>query len=245
MSCLRPYTPINTLKPVTDDVWIVDGPEIRMNYLGIGVPFTTRMTVVRLPDGGLWLHSPTPVDEDLVGALAVLGAPHYLIAPNRLHTRWIGDWKARFPEAIACAAPDARKRASLRFGAFDAELGAPPAKWSPLIEQVPVAGDFMTEVVFFHCPSRALIITDLIQNLEPDRIGCWHWRLLMKLDGVIAPDGQTPYDLRVTFRRHRAGVGAAVARMIAWQPERVLLAHGRCYRGNAEAELRRAFRWAL
>jgi hypothetical protein len=33
--------------------------------------------------------------------------------------------------------------------------------------------------------------------------------------------------------------------MLAWQPERVMIAHGRWYDKDAAAELRRAFRWVL
>jgi hypothetical protein len=33
--------------------------------------------------------------------------------------------------------------------------------------------------------------------------------------------------------------------MMAWEPERIIIAHGRWYEGNAVAELRRAFRWVL
>ena len=36
-----------------------------------------------------------------------------------------------------------------------------------------------------------------------------------------------------------------VQTMLAWEPLRVILAHGRWYPDHAEAELRRAFRWAL
>jgi hypothetical protein len=31
--------------------------------------------------------------------------------------------------------------------------------------------------------------------------------------------------------------------MVAWAPERVIFAHGRCYERDGAAELRRAFRW--
>jgi hypothetical protein len=33
--------------------------------------------------------------------------------------------------------------------------------------------------------------------------------------------------------------------MLAWQPERVMIAHGRWYDKDGAAELRRAFRWVL
>ena len=38
---------------------------------------------------------------------------------------------------------------------------------------------------------------------------------------------------------------AAVERMIAWNPERVILAHGRWFRSTGTDELRRVFRWVL
>ena len=67
----------------------------------------------------------------------------------------------------------------------------------------------------------------------------------MKVGGVSDPDGKMPYDLRTTFLRHREAFKAAVETMLAWHPERILLAHGRWYANNAEAELRRACRWML
>jgi hypothetical protein len=33
--------------------------------------------------------------------------------------------------------------------------------------------------------------------------------------------------------------------MVAWAPERIVLAHGRCYEADGTAELKRAFRWIL
>ena len=55
------YAPLDILKPVTADIWIIHGPIIRF----YGLPFTTRATVVRLDDGTVWLHSPTAYHPDL------------------------------------------------------------------------------------------------------------------------------------------------------------------------------------
>jgi hypothetical protein len=44
-----------------NDVWIVDGPVIRFGMPWPRFPFPTRMTVVRLTGGDLFLHSPTPL----------------------------------------------------------------------------------------------------------------------------------------------------------------------------------------
>jgi hypothetical protein len=42
------YPPLNTLKRVVEDVWIVDGPVIRFGMPWPKMPFPTRMTVIRL-----------------------------------------------------------------------------------------------------------------------------------------------------------------------------------------------------
>lgn len=80
------YAPLNTLKPVADDIWIVDGPEIGMRYFGFTLPFPARMTIVRLPEGDLWVHSPIAWSDDLGVATAALGSVRYLVAPNTLTT---------------------------------------------------------------------------------------------------------------------------------------------------------------
>ena len=65
------YEPINVYKPVAPNIGIVDGP---FEYLTVGgvrlpLPFTTRMTVVRLSNGDLFLHSPIKFDGRLANEL--------------------------------------------------------------------------------------------------------------------------------------------------------------------------------
>ena len=48
------YRPLHTLKPFGSNIWIADGGIVRMAFpLGLSIPFSTRMTVIRLADGGL------------------------------------------------------------------------------------------------------------------------------------------------------------------------------------------------
>jgi hypothetical protein len=242
---ITPYQPINTLRAIADQLWIVDGPLIRFSYAWVRLPFPTRMTIVRLGSGELWVHSPTELTPGLKAEVDRLGRVRHLIAPIKLHYWWVGDWQAACPEALAYAAPGARERAAKRGAAFDLDLGAePPAAWAGEIDQLPVAGGFMTEIVFFHRRSRTLILTDLIENFEPDRVPAAWLRLLMRLGGVMHPRGSTPRDLRPTFVGHRQAMRRALATMIGWRPQHVIVAHGRCYHENALGELERAFRWA-
>lgn len=241
----EPYAPLDEPKPVAPDVWIVDGPEIRMRWLFASVPFPTRMTVIRLPDGGLWVHSPTQPSPALFDAVDALGPVRFLIAPNTIHYWSIPDWAERYPEAEVWAAPGTAATAK-RPLPLCRDLGdAPPEVWAGTIDQVLVPGDLVTEVDFLHRPSRTLILADLIENFELDRVRPLWMRLALRVFGGADPDGCAPVDLRLTFWRHRRTVAAAARRMIDWAPERIVLAHGRCYGRDAVAELRRGLRWAL
>ena len=100
----------------------------------------------------------------------------------------------------------------------------------------------MEEVVFFHRTTRTLILADLIENFEPQKMwGAYRW--LVRLAGAADPDGKAPIDLRLTFLGRKDAARVSLERMLAWKPEKVVMAHGRCYDRNGTAELRRAFRW--
>ncbi|MCF3592941.1 DUF4336 domain-containing protein [Rhodobacteraceae bacterium LMO-12] len=236
------YEPLNTLKPVGPEIWIVDGPAIRF----YGMPFSTRATVVRLANGDLWVHSPTHLTEDLRAEVAALGPVRHLIAPNWIHYAYVTAWQAAFPEAVAWAAPGVKKRADKKGMAitFDRDLGdEAESPWAREIEQMIVRGSRVHhEAVFFHGASRTLVLTDLIENFEAGNLPWW-MRIFARMAGIVDPDGQMPRDMRATFSGHRQTLRAAVERMIGWQPEAVIVAHGRWYRENGVAELRRAFRF--
>jgi hypothetical protein len=237
------YAPINTLKRVCDDVWIVDGPVIRFGMPWPKLPFTTRMTIVRL-DGELFIHSPTPLTPTLARQIASIGRPRWLIGPNRIHYWWLGIWKAAYPRAEPWLAPRIDKHAKGRLQ-FTPRLltGDRGYPWDSAIATLPVAGRFMTEFEFFHRPSRTLVLTDLIENFEVAKLDSFLVRLLVRAAGALAPNGQMPRDMRLTFDRD--AIRSAARKMIEWNPERVIFAHGRWYESDGAARLNDGFRWAL
>src|SRR5215472_15258635 len=87
------YEPINVYKPLAPDIGIVDGP---FEYLTAGgvrlpLPFTTRMTVIRLSDGELFVHSPIKFDRGLAEELREFGTVRHLVSPNQFHYAHIGE----------------------------------------------------------------------------------------------------------------------------------------------------------
>ena len=211
-----------------------------------GAPFSTRCTIVRLENGALWVHSPARLTDGLRAELRDIGPVGHLIAPNRLHYVNIGDWQNAYPEALSYAAPGVAERAS-RMGqalSFDHDLEqATGLPWENQIDQMIVQGSKChREAVFHHRGSSTLILTDLIQNFETAKLPAW-LRPLVWLAGIDDSDGKMPPDMRLTFRK--TPLAESIEAMIAWQPQRLILAHGRWYDQDAVDELRRAFRRIL
>ncbi|MBV1797362.1 DUF4336 domain-containing protein [Siccirubricoccus sp. G192] len=237
------YPPLDTPKPVAPGVWVVDSGPQRV----LGLPFPVRMTVLRLEDGGLWLHSPTRHSPGLAAALAECGPVRHLLAPGTAHWTHLPGWQAAFPEARLWAAPGVAERArrqgaALRVDGVLAE--APPPDWAGEIEQAVLSGPGFVEVAFHHRPSHSLVLTDSIQAMEPARLP-FAMRLLVRALGVAGPEGGTPIQLRLLLGRRRAANRAAAARLLALAPERVIFAHGAFYAADGKAQLRRAWGWLL
>jgi hypothetical protein len=147
----------------SDGIWLAEAP---LRFFGL--PLGTRMTVVRLPDGGLFVHSPVALTSTLAAEIDALGRVHHVVSPNELHHLWLGDAHAAWPDARLWAPPGlAQKRPELPFAA---PLGdAAPDAWAGALEQGLVRGSrWMEEVVFFHPASRTLRVGDLCQHFGPE-----------------------------------------------------------------------------
>ncbi|MGJ5038588.1 SDR family oxidoreductase [Bradyrhizobium sp. HKCCYLRH3059] len=231
------------LRPVADNVWIVDGGRIR----AAGLPLSVRMTVIRLPSGDLLLHSTTRFTHALREELEQLGPIKYLLAPNVAHWMFLPDWQAALPNAQVFAAPGLAERQQVRRSGLriDRELtDVTPDEWSADIQLVLVAAPMFTEVELFHRPSRTLVLTDLVQNLAPEGLGIVA-RTAANLLGITAPDGKAPTHLRMLLRLGGRAVRLAAARLIALAPERVVFSHGRWFDTGGAHQLRRALGWLL
>jgi hypothetical protein len=226
------------LRTLAPDLWVADGPPVR--FLGL-FDYPTRMAVVRLADGGLWVWSPVALSEELAAEVEALGPVRHLVAPNKLHHLFLEAWSRRFPEARLYAAPGlAGKRPDL---AFDVELDdAPVSAWQGQIDHVIFRGSFaLEEVVFLHRPSRSALVCDLIQRFDPATLRGWRGAWL-RLWGLAGEDGSTPLEWRASFLR-RDAARAALARVLAWDPERLVIAHGLLPEENGRAALERGLRW--
>ncbi len=222
---------------IDNDIWLAEGACVRF----FGLPYSTRMTVIRLTDGSLWVHSPIALTDALAAQVDALGSVRYLIAPNQLHHLFLEQWQQRYPQA-SCYATDAliRKRDDLYFDyPLRTELHY---AWSDQIFHLLFTGSvLMQECVFFHPPSKTLLVTDLIENFAPRHFHGWQ-RLLARMTGIVAPNGKMPIDWRLSFCLQRALVREHLGNMLAWQPQRIVMAHGEVIHECSAEHLRMAFR---
>lgn len=225
------------LTPFGPSLCLAEGPTVSF----YGFPYPTRMAVVRLADASAWVWSPIALTPEVEQAVGSIGPVRHIVSPNKIHHLFLGEWSRRWPDARLHAPPGlARRKPELR---FDAELGdEPDPAWSGEIDQVVFRGSFaMEEVVFFHRPSRAVIFGDLVQRHDPAQMKGWKG-MLMRLDGLVGERGSTPREWRASFLRRRPAREAR-ARVLAWQPERLVIAHGACAEKDAARIVARALAW--
>jgi Domain of unknown function (DUF4336) len=229
------------LRQFAQDVWIVEGPNVR----DMGFMFTTRMSIVKLADGSLWVDSPVPVPSDILERITRLGPVRYLVAATPRHVWRLASWHDLFPEAElwACrTTPFTLKKGNLAFTGTLTDQ--PPRGWADDLDQVAFKGNpLIEEVIFLHKRSGTLILDDLIQTHPPVKGKLLH-NALLKLAGVVSPHGGVGLDIRLSFI-HRDVARRSLAKLLSWDFDKLIIAHGVCIEKSAKAFVERAFRWLM
>lgn len=224
------------MQQLHSDLWIADAP---LRFFGLEVG--ARMTVVRLPGPKLLLHSPIEAAADLVREVESLGPVAYLVAPNRFHHLFVGEWQRACPEASIYVAPGLdTKRADLTIAGVLSD--EPEPGWKGPLDQVLVGGfPLANEVVFFHRPSATLIATDLAFNVGSSSPPLT--RLAFRLAGTYGR--LSPTLLERLFVRDRTAFRHSLERILEWPFDRVVVAHGEVSGKGGREELLRGYSWVL
>jgi hypothetical protein len=207
-----------------------------------GFPYSTRMTVIQLSDGRLWIHSPERLNDELKEALKNIDEVGYLISPNKLHHLFLTEWISVYPNAKPYAAPGLiEKRPDIT---FSKELSGIPEKgWGTDIEQAIFQGSpAMEEMVFFHKSSKTLILTDLIENFDAS-VFTWWQKPIAWIGGILSPNGKTPLDWRLSFLLGKKRARVTYNKMLGWEPQNIILSHGKCIIGGGQDFLKKSFKW--
>ncbi|MGH9422422.1 MAG: DUF4336 domain-containing protein [Thermoanaerobaculia bacterium] len=203
-------------------------------------PISARMSVVRIGDGQLMLHSPCNIDDATAAAVAELGRVGYIVAPGSLHHLHVATAQRRYPDARTYICPGIERRApGLR---FDSMLGPrPPPAWSDTIDQVLIRGGrYVQEVAMLHKPSRTLLLVDAIENYG-DRTDDVSWQLKVwwKLLRMWNKPKPAP-EYRMGWK-DKAATRASLEAILEWDFDKIVLSHGDNIVENAKETARRAW----
>jgi hypothetical protein len=223
---------MQALRSFAEGLWDYESP------VKFGVRMPARTVLVELGGGGLLVHSPGRLDDEIRTAIDRLGPVRGVIAPNNFHHLFVAAWCEAYPEAELHIAPGlADKRPDLEGQVLTDE---PAPLWAGELEQHVWAGiPKIGEVVFVHQPSRTLLNTDMMHNMQHDP--SWAARTAWRMLGGYGRFGTTRLERWLT--KDRAALRASVDRVLAWDFARVTVAHGEILEDGAKDQVRDAWRW--
>ena len=222
---------------VPEKIYIVEYP-IRFG----GMELFSRMTLVRLDDGKLWVHSPCHLDPRLKSEIDRLGDVAYIIAPGNFHHLHVSDFQSHYHDAETFLCPGLeKKRPELE---FDWILGnRPDPRWNSEFDQVAIHGTrIISEVAFVHKRSGTLILVDLLENIGDDythEVGLllkFWWKAVFHMwnNPKAAPEYQIGWGDKEVVRK-------GLQKILSWDFDRIVLAHGNLIDSNAKAVLTKAW----
>jgi len=231
--CLEEY--------ISGKIWIVEYP-VRFG----GMDIYGRMTIVRLNDGRLFVHSPCKVDAVLKSEIDRIGPVAFIVAPGTYHHLYVADFQKLYPNAETFLCPGIeKKRPDLK---FDWMLGnRPDPRWQQELDQVFVQGTkVIAEVAFLHRESKTLILVDLLENIGDDYqhkagllLRFW-WKIVLKMwnNPKAAPEYQMGWGDKKIVRQ-------SLQHIIDWQADRIILSHGELIESNVNEILNTAWEKVL
>lgn len=223
---------MTVLEAIDDGLWVTTTAQ---TFLGLRVG--TRMTVVRLASGGLWVHSPVMLTDALRGELDQLGPVEHIVGPNFYHHLRLGEYVEAYPSAKLHGAPGlADKRQDL---SFDSTLADGSAPWGDELEALHIGGTMLRETVFVHAGTRSLIASDLLENFETS--DHFPTRMYLKISGVHGKAG-VGWPIRLMHRKRQLA-REGLDRVLCRELERIVICHGDIIESDGRAVLRDAYAW--
>ena len=224
---------------VKDCIWINSAP---LKYYGLNIG--TKMTIVKLNDSNLFLHSPTKLTKELKNELDKIGKVRFLIAPNKLHHLHIKDYADIYNESKAFGVKELKeKRKDIDFAGFlDTK---PQLEWEKEIDQTVFEGSvFSNEVIFFHKDSKTLIVTDLLEQYDKNgHFKGLKEKIAAKFLGIYKTPA-LPIDEKL-FILNKKLAKKAIEKILTWDFNKIIMAHGPLVKDNAKDVFYNAFRWLL
>jgi len=226
--CPATHGPIEKL---SENLWRVEGALPRMSLRRV-------MTVARLSDGRLVIHSAVALADEAMRELEAWGTPAFLVVPNGFHRLDAPAYKKRYPSLKVLTPKGARNKVAERVpvdGTYDDFPSDPQVQLQPLAG----VGDHEGAMIVRSADGVTVVLTDVVFNMDKksDFLG---W-LFTSLFGS-APGPRVSRLYKMVAVKDKEALRADLERL-ATTPElqRLVVAHEKLASGAAAAEaLRRA-----
>ncbi|MBC3764696.1 DUF4336 domain-containing protein [Neptunicella marina] len=210
-------------------IWIKEYP---IRYAG--TKFNSRMTIVRLTNSNLMIHSPCDIDEPTKASINKLGKVEFIIAPSNFHYFYISSAQEAFPDAETLICPGVEiKIPNIKFNWF---LGdQPDPRLIQDFEQVLVRGSkYMWEIAFFHKKTRTLILVDLIENFTDKTAGVsWSLKFWWKAIFHMWANPKPAPEYQFGWKDKKSACGS-LNRILQWDFDKIIVSHGDLIEENAK-----------
>lgn len=222
---------------IKGQIWILEYP-VRFG----GMDVFARMTIIKLPNGDLFIHDPCKIDESVKNEIDIIGDVKFIVAPGSYHHLYVTDLQNIYPnaETFLCPGLD-KKRPDIKFNQILSN--EPDPRWSDILDQVFVHGTkYIWEVTFFHKPSKTLILVDLLENIGDDFkhptglfLRFW-WKVVFKMwnNPKAAPEYQMGWGNKEIVKQ-------GLSKILNWNAKRVILSHGELVEQNVNDVLSSAW----
>jgi hypothetical protein len=203
-----------TWREVHDDVAVISFP-----WHALGIDFNRNVTLLRLGDGRLVVHSTAPFTEQDVATIRHFGQPAWLVDATLMHDTFAKDARKAFPD-LPYLAPEGFTEAS---GTATKPLSLPPPDWRDEIDVIKIDGVRSNEHALYHRRSRTLVVADLFFSF-PKEIRGWprffvrHFMRLPQSFGISA-------FFRLFVLRDKNAFKHSLNRLLAVDFERLVVAH--------------------
>jgi hypothetical protein len=217
MKTEKEILPHGDFRQLDENLWVLDGT------LPHHMPLPRSMTVFRMRDGGLWIHSAIALDEPTQRKMESFGKPKYLVVPNTMHRMDAPVYKATYPSITVVCPEGAIKKVSEKVpvdasceNAFQGSEvivhTVPGAKPIELAYELPLASG-----------GSALIFNDLLVNVTetPGVLGKF-----LKLIGRVGSFRSPPSNKMLLLNDRKAFQGWLKSQSLRPEIKIITVAHG-------------------
>ena len=216
---------------IADDVMLMSFP-----WRTLGIDFRRNVTLLRLADGRVVVHSTAPFTEQDIAAIRRFGEPGWLVEATLMHDTFAKEGRKAFPE-IPYLAPGDFATAT---GVQTESLLPPPRDWDGEIDVLRIDGARMNEHALFHRRSRTLVVADLFFSFPEETSGwpLFFVRHLMRLPRLF---GISSF-YRLFVIRDKEAFARSMNALLALDFERLVVAHWQPVERDAKRVVAQALR---